>query len=404
MEPPPPSHYSQLSANRNRRARAPTQDFDLASELSRLEMVRTAQAHEAVIFYCARILEGTARLALEACGQPAKGDLVACLNELGALSRLDPVTAQCAHALRRLGNLVRHEFTPVKGKDSESSAAFLACWLRWLSDQQLASSVKDLSDRLSVPPHITSALSLLATKQVVDPEDATSSPLRVAAAESAVFAALWIELLMNADKENAARRLLEGASHRFPNDVRLKQLCALLASRSGQLDKAITILTPLTLKRYIDAETSGILAGAYKRRWEKTGNQRDLAKSHYLYKNGYNSSGMMNVYLGINAATTAIFLGNAYHFSEISINIVEQLTHDRNDLRKSNTGRDLQLWDQLTLAEALLLNGKDQDAREEYLAAIRNHGSEAAAIGVALHQAEKVAARLGISWQAIFVR
>jgi hypothetical protein len=163
---------------------------------------------------------------------------------------------------------------------------------------------------------------------------------------------------------------------------RFLQLNGLLLSREGRLDEARAILEPTFVARKeehperIEDEAAGILAGIYKRIWTRDGDLEFLEKSHETYRWGWRRSG--NVYLGINAATTALWLKNPDEAKGIAVE-VKSILEERRILIQRSSGRkyDLNYWDLTTLAEAELLLKNVGSSAELYRAAFSRHGDQA---------------------------
>lgn len=80
-----------------------------------------------------------------------------------------------------------------------------------------------------------------------------------------------------------ARKLIQLSRKHYKYHRRIFELEALLCSRMGDPEKAISILEKLK-KRSFDIESYGILGGAYKKLWKKTGNALYLHKAQNCYK------------------------------------------------------------------------------------------------------------------------
>src|SRR5262249_17952055 len=105
--------------------------FDLGEDLDRLERVRRATAPEAVVLYCARILEALAACALRAVSLEPSSTVFSNLDTLQQYNLL-PVATRCwAHALRRAGNAARHVLRRIGHDDAELALLFLERWLEW---------------------------------------------------------------------------------------------------------------------------------------------------------------------------------------------------------------------------------------------------------------------------------
>src|SRR5438105_957992 len=108
-----------------------TGSFSLRDDLDRLHRVRRAEAPEAAVLYCARILEVLAAAALEAVELPAGPNVFDNLDALQQYNLIQATTLSWAHALRRLGNVVRHIQRRVELEDVDLSVLFVERWLEW---------------------------------------------------------------------------------------------------------------------------------------------------------------------------------------------------------------------------------------------------------------------------------
>ena len=124
--------------------------------------------------------------------------------------------------------------------------------------------------------------------------------------------------------------MLVRARSAHPADVRLKQLMGLYHSRVGEFKEALSYLEPLYEKYADDEETAGILGGIYKRCWQHEGTRTEwLVKSHKAYRRGWERSKFSNAYCGINAATTALWLGRSKESQEIAEKVRDLLRTPR---------------------------------------------------------------------------
>ncbi len=147
-------------------------------------------------------------------------------------------------------------------------------------------------------------------------------------------------------------------------------------SRKRQFDKALEWLEPLLHKNPNDEENSGICAGVYKRLWEDRKTHDLLEKSHRIYNRGWGQSQKASAYLGINAATTALYLGHTDK-SRSTAEEVRKLLADRFERMAKWSDRTHivpNYWDAVTLAEALLLLGNLTPAASYYRDAFARYG------------------------------
>src|SRR5262249_54643038 len=147
-----------------------------------------------------------------------------------------------------------------------------------------------------------------------------------------------------------------------------------------------------------DEETQGILAGVYKRYWQQDpANLTWLTHCHAAYKEGWERSQQTNTYLGINAATTALWLGQSEQASVLAGQVVQLLQERQRQLAEMNYEPvQLNYWDQATLAEGYLLQRRLPEARAAYKSAFQNHASETRNHSVTREQARRIVSRLGL--------
>lgn len=380
--------------------------FELGNDLGQLDRVQRVGASEATIFYSARILEALTADALQAAGLPASPIVLSNLILLQQFNLMPTTTRYWAHALRRLGNTVRHLHGRVTDDDAQLSLGFVERLLKWFfcrlrdgrklpvitSDggplwpdaihDELYAVMESFDDPLFDP--------LVGARQM---QDAPTSALKLTPTLPAILA----EMLLDRGECSAAGQVLERALALFPSDGRLQQLTGLFYSRSGDLGQALSHLEPLYEKSSEDEETAGILGGIYKRCWRHEAKKTDwLTKSHRAYRRGWERSKYTNAYPGINAATTALWLGRSSESKEIAEK-VRDLLRRRADAVHARHGLVFDYWDQVSLAEAELLVGNVDQAREIYQDAFRRHASQRGDLQVSSDQLAAILPWLGLS-------
>src|ERR1700722_19081904 len=105
--------------------------FHLADDLRHLDRVQKAGAPEGTIFYSARILEVLAADAVKIAGLPSSAVVLSNLILLEQFSLIPTTTRYWAHALRRLGNTVRHLHRRVTADDANVALEFTERVVRW---------------------------------------------------------------------------------------------------------------------------------------------------------------------------------------------------------------------------------------------------------------------------------
>jgi hypothetical protein len=295
-----------------------SEPFRLLEDLDHLDKVRRVGAPEATILYCARILETLAADALRAVQLPPSANVCANFETLQQYN-LIPTAIRCwAHTLRRTGNLVRHIRRRVQPEDMEVGILLVERWLEWFFrafryGHRLSSLTRD-----GQPLGLSAAAELRALLEALEDLDRNlESILREANAgfgsailQATALSAVLAEMLLDRSEYTAVRTVLDAALAKFPDELQLCQLQGLYWSRTGNLTEALRCLGPLNERYKEDDETAGITAGVYKRLWLQ--NKLDTAlqdKSQRAYRQGWERSRRSNVYLGVNAATTALWQG-----------------------------------------------------------------------------------------------
>lgn len=192
--------------------------------------------------------------------------------------------------------------------------------------------------------------------------------------DGAAVAAREAESLLSMGEPLLAYNALQTALAEHPSDLRLRQLKGLALARSGALLRANELLSDLWNAGHTDGETLGLLARTHK----------DLAlaavddEERRLHSDaafeicltGYRESRRAgNVddayYTGINAASMALLRGDNYSASAIATDVDELCVQV---LEQDDYSGD-RYWPQATRAEAALILGDLDAARERYAAA-----------------------------------
>ncbi len=172
--------------------------------------------------------------------------------------------------------------------------------------------------------------------------------------------------------------------------VRKSQLFALALAKTQRpenIERAVTILEGLQAEGHFDAETGGLLGGRFKQMWDQSGNKADLERSHKMYLATFAASG--DPYPGINAAATALWLGDKPESKRIALEVLAHVD------TKSPASMDH--WGLATKAEALTLTGDIDQAREWYKKAAVHCDYAPESINTMRSQADKHIDTLGMS-------
>ena len=377
-----------------------TEHFDLGGDLHGLLAVQRVGASAAEVFYAARILEALSGAALSAINLPVTTNVYANLDVLGQLNLLPRPTGYWAHALRRTGNATRHIHRRIGRDDAELAVLFLERWLCWFfwdypHGPRLDASLDSLSLRRDADPGLRPLMYILETGAFgADALAGQPSFLR-----SPTLPAVAAEVLIERGDPEAGRRIALEALERFPDDLRLRQLVGLSYSRQRDLLQARAWLEPLLERHRDDEETLGITAGLFKRLADAEPGSDWLAKAHRAYRHGWKLSRGSNAYLGINAASTAVFLGQWDRARELAAGVRALFVHRLSVLGGSpaTASETLGYWDSVSLAEALVVQGNLPAARAAYREAFARHADQRGSIGVTRGQLQRLLAALGRS-------
>jgi len=383
--------------------------FVLRDDLARLDSVHRAGAPEAVVFYCCRILDALAGDALRRVGQTPSPNVFSNLQVLEHFNRLGTTTSRWAHALRRLGNVVRHLQGHVGPNEVALSLLFTEGWVEWFfcrfsHGYRLPSLTREdgplrLSDDEKLREFIRTVEELHSLGPNPPAERQQHVEAHPAFRHTAILPAVLAEALLARKEDDEAVRVLRAGLASFPEDLRLRQLLGLYHSRAGQLDQALQWLEPLIAQFPDDDETAGITAGVWKRRWQADRtNLADLEKAQRAYRDAWRRSSKKSTYVGINSATTALWLGRqdearrlAREVADVLIRRAAALSGDLSDPQHA-----FHYWDQVTLAEAQLLLGDWATARQTYDEAFARHPERRGDIEVSRRQRDEILKTLGL--------
>jgi hypothetical protein len=382
-------------------------EYRLRDDLERLDGV-CGQAPEAVVLYAHRVLRGLVRVLLHRVHAPGRDDR-ANLELLWRYFNLPLALKRWLERLCDLGSDAARPDRPLAAPDAEVALLILFRWLHWFFCEQ---AWGPFLNRLTVhnqpldgllPGELTALVQRLSTADVTD--EAFLASLHLDDPDSLalltpVLPAVLAEQLLARDRPEQAETVIARARERFGRDLRLRQLEALCASRRSDraggdalLHRARHLLEGIEpTGSPADQETLGILAGVYKRLWQQAPAQRDwLRRCHDTYRAGWVQSQQANAYLGVNAASTALWLGQdlARQLAEQVCQTLDERLHWLNRSAEGGPG-PMTYWDQVTLAEARLLLGDEQGAGELYRAAFARFESQTADVAVACAQARRI--------------
>jgi tetratricopeptide (TPR) repeat protein len=393
---------------------SPAENFALRNDLDRLDRGRSAGAAESVVLYATRIQEALLRDALRPVLRlAAPGRVAQNIDLANAYCGLPNQLKGLMHRLDEMGWDARHATRVITEQDMDLAVAAVPRVLQWFfcdsptgprranllasnrpPESLLPGELNRLLDRVADPD-----AELLASLHLDD----GAGPLL----SSPVLPAVLAEALLDRNRMDEAWRVLTPARARFDQDVRLRQLLGLYWSRRGDAEENVAALHDArkvleAIERSgspADEETYGILAGVYKRLADRKAEGADwLRRCHDTYLEGWERSGRRNGYLGINTASTALWLGDKELARRTAAEVRKQFEEIRDGLAKMPEGpRQLTYWDQVTLAEAYLLEGRLEEAGTLYRDAFLRHADRSGIVMVSVKQASRHLRELGLA-------
>jgi len=163
----------------------------------------------------------------------------------------------------------------------------------------------------------------------------------------------------------AAYDAVESGLSRWPQDVELLQLKALVLADLGVLAPAREILLRLTAAGHDDEETLGILARTYKEEWLQSRNRQSKRESLKLafatYRRCFDITG--GYYPGINAANLAVLMGKYATARRIAAAVCQDCLNRLNDPGERHHA---EYYLTATLAEAYLILNDYEKAHKYY--------------------------------------
>lgn len=378
----------------------------ILDQVRRLVAIPAAQAPEGLIFYCARMLDGICAALVSKMGQKPSANIFSNLMTVEALRLIDNISKELAHTLRRMGNGVRHTLANSTLEDTKLAIVLTRELVVWFEGLEKGDEFQDALKRLEaeIDPDwgVVAIVGLLERIEAGDGSAVEALFGRLDDALASRFlATLCAEALIACGRAKEAEDILKSCAATFGTDQRHQQLSALVLSRSGRLEEAVRAADQL-LKRYPDDdETAGIAGGIYKRRWDRDATQGEaLEKAHELYRKQWERGKKINAYLGVNAAATALYLGNREAAREIARTVVQAM--ERRDAALAKAGLEPQdggvaeYYDSVSRAEALLVSGDSAGARKAYRMAFDRYPLLTGHIGGTKAQAARIAATLGV--------
>ncbi len=172
----------------------------------------------------------------------------------------------------------------------------------------------------------------------------------------------------------------------FGDDVALILTRALATARSGAPRTAQDFLRTKQAILEEAEEAKSLLARTFKDLWKSSGETRYLEESFALYHRDYETTKGDRTFPGVNAASMAFFLGRQEEAGKIAAHVLSILAE-----RPDTSG----YWDQATIAECLLVEGRVEDARKAYATATAAGGVATAHLATTRAQARLLLRHLG---------
>jgi len=343
-------------------------DSPLVAELEKITKFRNSEAPEIIAFYAGRIVESMVSSAINSFNLPiVDGKVSTSLDILSKHGKIDEGTLSIAHAIRRYGNQVRHLERSIHPYEEGTIIGMLQLWVEWFDDSIFAnkssttdSSTNNWSDQASLLRNLAYPTNGELDK-LIEPIEQREALLKEAAlAEFAAERAVDF-------RSKYADEFTATVISKFPRSIRGRQMRALYYSRNGNPDGAIVILTKLLDNQYRspDRETYGILGGALKNKWIKTGMSDELVKAHRYYLQGANNY-PKDYYLRINLAATSLWQGDIAESRSHANSALQSLAELGFVINTGDPCDGFDYWIVATIAEANLLAGKAKRAAYLY--------------------------------------
>lgn len=239
-----------------------------------------------------------------------------------------------------VGHIIRHIGDPDDRKRSAYGLIF-------------AAPIRCVEALLDVEPvrRLIRPAKLVATTDFID--TVRRVPRRDASEDDQLRAA---RILIGQNRPDLALEVLDAVER---STLEREQTRALALAKASRTDEAIALLEALVSQGHCDKETLGLLAGRHKDRWRDAGDGAALLASHQIYRKAFERT--EDAFNGINAAATALFRGDRTGAKALAVRVLESLQGEKGDGDH---------WSLATIAEAWLLQGRLDDAREFYAKAV----------------------------------
>jgi class 3 adenylate cyclase/tetratricopeptide (TPR) repeat protein len=193
----------------------------------------------------------------------------------------------------------------------------------------------------------------------------------------------FVKRALSAGEFLAAYDAARAALEKHPDDDWLQQRLALALAQMGSPARAQAILNSLVIKDPTNRETLSLLGRTYKDQWCcNPANEYLLRQSFDCYNRAFEVQ-PADSYPGINAATIAFLLKETDKANRIARTVLEICKKQPTDY-----------WKHATVAEALVVLGDADGAREAYLAAVAAESDNLRALSSTRKQARVLSRHL----------
>ena len=329
---------------------------------------------EATVFYCSRFLEGYLRRIIEENTKKSHKNFYSLALKIEFYNIVSSSLINLIHLIRRLGNDIRHDFnktiSEVEVRFCLYSFVLVLGGLKEYDREHHFNVISNDSFRkLHNILKYKTYFKLLADLSSYDTKSTElykekHPNLFTHALNFPVVKSLYIEALINNanDFNKNMEYVIDLLEKGQDENIRLQQLLSLALKKTGQNKSALKLLRKVKLKYPNDDETISLLASAYREEYRINSNIHDLTKSNNLFKEVFDSTS--NLYSGINASSTALYLKEFKESREIASRIIE-IINEKMEVTKKEL-EELSLWDVATMAEAYFITGELSKSRKTY--------------------------------------
>ncbi len=330
----------------------------LGKELAKIESVAGKEMPEAVAFYAGRIVESLSQRALLQSNLRHGISLEINLNLLSQWGKIDQGTFAIGNMIRRISNQARHMDRAIDTYEEPTIIGLLQLWVEWFLENFSTERKGSIDSGIGAADwsNRTPFIRTLVRGDVKEMELSLAAHKFDQIFQADPTLACFTGERLIDSKSALANDFTKKIKVIFPKSQRVTQIRALYFSRNSNPHQAVYLLKSLTGLTRVDAETFGILGGAYKNIWADSHDHQYLQRSYEQYEKGVHSS-PDDYYLRINLAATALWLGDRDTSRAQSNKVLQVLAKfgvavdDKNQITPS-------YWALATIAEANFLAEK----------------------------------------------